>query len=369
MPDQKYSASIQMVVIVASLIIIIAGIKAAAEIVSPFVLSIFIAIISSPPLFWLEKHKVPKALAMLIIISGIVFIGIALFSLVGNSVEIFTQNIPSYSTKLQSQLSGLTAWLAGYGVNLKTSLFLQYFDPSSILTLVANTLSGFGVVLTNGFLILLTVVFILFEASSFPNKLRGMSKEPDKTLRQYLRITQTVEHYIALKTIISLLTGVVITIWLSVLGVDFPLLWGVLAFLLNFVPNIGSIIAAVPPSMLALVQLGPTYAVLTAAGFLAVNTVVGNIIEPRLMGRGLGLSSLVVFLSLVFWGWGLGPVGMLLSVPLTMTVKIFLETSENTRWIAILLGSDDELPKKPKTPATLVESPVMSQQTNGDEEK
>ncbi len=369
MPDQKRSASVQMIVAVASIIIIVAGIKAAAEIVSPFVLSVFIAIISSPPLFWLEKHKVPKALAMLIIISCIVFIGIALFTLVGSSVEVFTQNIPAYSIKLNSQLSGLTAWLAEQGLNLNTDLFLDYFDPSSILTLVANTLSGFGVVLTNAFLILLTVIFILFEASSFPNKLRSMSKEPDKTLRQYLRITKTVEHYIALKSLISLFTGAIIVIWLSVLGVDFPLLWGVLAFLLNFVPNIGSIIAAVPPSMLALVQLGPTYAMLTTAGFLAVNTVVGNIIEPRLMGRGLGLSSLVVFLSLVFWGWGLGPVGMLLSVPLTMTVKIFLEANDNTRWVAILLGSDDELPKKPTSPTAIIESPTPGHQSNGETEK
>lgn len=123
-------------------------------------------------------------------------------------------------------------------------------------------------------------------------------------------------------------------------GIDYALLWGVLAFLLNFVPNIGSIIAAVPAVLLALIQLGPFSALMTAMGYLIANMVMGNIIEPRYMGKGLGLSTLVVFLSLVFWGWVLGPVGMLLSVPLTMLMKIALESSDETRWLAILMGPD-----------------------------
>lgn len=340
------ASSVQVLLIMTCIVVIIAGIKTAAEIVSPFILSVFIAIISSPPLFWMEKHKVPKVLAMLIIIVGIVIFSTAIFSLVGSSVESFTRNIPQYSNQLQSQLSGLISWLGTHGVTISSDLFQEYFNPSSALTLVANTLSGFGIVLTNGFLILLTVIFILFEASSFPNKLRALSDRPEASLRHYRRITQTVEHYIALKTVVSLGTGTILALWLYILGVDFPLLWGLLAFLLNFVPNIGSFIAAVPPTLLALVQLGPTYSLLTAAGYVVVNTVIGNMIEPRFMGKGLGLSTLVVFLSLVFWGWVLGPVGMLLSVPLTMTIKIILEVRENTRWIAILLGP--EIPTQTK---------------------
>ncbi|MCG8382474.1 MAG: AI-2E family transporter [Gammaproteobacteria bacterium] len=356
------ASSMQVLLIMTCIIVIIAGIKAAAEIVSPFILSVFIAIISAPPLFWMEKHKVPKVLAMLIIIAGIVVFSTAIFSLVGSSVETFTRNIPQYSSQLQSQSSCVISWLGDHGVTVNADLFQEYFNPSSALTLVANTLSGFGVVLTNGFLILLTVIFILFEASSFPNKLRTLSDRPEASLRHYRRITQTVEHYIALKTVMSLGTGTILALWVYILGVDFPLLWGLLAFLLNFVPNIGSFIAAVPPTLLALVQLGPTYSLLTAAGYVIVNTVIGNMIEPRFMGKGLGLSTLVVFLSLVFWGWVLGPVGMLLSVPLTMTIKIILEVRENTRWIAILLGpeiltqtkriiADKPTPPIPDTPA------------------
>jgi predicted PurR-regulated permease PerM len=124
--------------------------------------------------------------------------------------------------------------------------------------------------------------------------------------------------------------------WL--IGVDYPVLWGVLAFMLNFVPNIGSIIAAVPAVMLALVQWGVSSAVIVAAVYVAVQVMIGSIIEPKFMGRGLGLSTLVVFVSLVFWGWVLGPVGMLLSVPLTITVKLALDSKPETQWLGHLLG-------------------------------
>ena len=136
--------------------------------------------------------------------------------------------------------------------------------------------------------------------------------------------------------------GVAVWLWLWLLGVDYPILWSLLAFLLNYVPNIGSIIAAVPAVLLALVQLGPGSALWAAAGYLATNVVFGNILEPRFMGRGVGLSPLVVFLSLIFWGWVLGPVGMFLSVPLTITAKIALAASDDTRWAAVLLGTGEE---------------------------
>ena len=136
-----------------------------------------------------------------------------------------------------------------------------------------------------------------------------------------------------------------VTSFLWVLGVDFPILWGLLAFLLNYVPTIGSIIAAIPPLLLALIQISPAAAGAVGAGFVVINLIMGNAIEPRFMGKGLGLSTLVVFLSLVVWGWVLGPVGMLLSVPLTMTVKIALEANPNTQWLAHLLGPADALPK------------------------
>jgi predicted PurR-regulated permease PerM len=187
--------------------------------------------------------------------------------------------------------------------------------------------------------------------SSFPVKLRAILGSSDPSLANFDQVIGEVKHYLSLKTLTSLATGVAIAVWLAAMGVDYALLWGLLAFMLNFVPNIGSIIAAIPAVLLALIQLGLGSAVFAAIAFLVVNVVIGVVIEPRLMGYRMGLSTLVVFLSLIFWGWVLGPIGMLLSVPLTMTVKIVLQSNESTRWMAILLGSQGSVEVTSKTPS------------------
>ena len=148
-----------------------------------------------------------------------------------------------------------------------------------------------------------------------------------------------MQSYLLIKTLMSLITGAIIAIVLALMGVDFPLLWGALAVLLNYIPTIGSIIAAVPPILLSLVQLGPWYALGVTILFLAVNMIIGNILEPAFTGKQLGLSPLVVFISLLFWGWVWGPTGMILSVPLTMIIKIIMENTEGMRWMAKVLDA------------------------------
>lgn len=206
--------------------------------------------------------------------------------------------------------------------------------------MAANMLSGFGSVMANLFLIILTVVFMLFEASSFPIKLHFALDDPEMRLNQIERFLASVNNYIAIKTMVSIATGIIVSTMLWAFGLDFFLLWGVLAFLLNYIPNIGSIIAAVPAVTLAALQLGLGEAGAIGLGYMLINMIMGNIVEPRYLGKGLGLSTLVVFLSLIFWGWLLGTVGMLLSVPLTMIVKIAFENSPEGRWLAILLSDE-----------------------------
>jgi len=337
--ENNKSHGVRLLVIAAAFVIVVAGMRAAEPILVPFLLSAFIAIISAPPLFWLRRRGLPMGVALLTVIAAILAIGFLMGALIGASVKDFSAALPVYQARLQEEIGALLAWLGGIGIEISDQFLLEYFDPGAAMRLVGSTLTRLGGLLTNAFLILLTVIFILFEASSFPTKLRKMLGSSNRSLADFDRAIDNVKRYMAKKTLMSLCTGICIGIWLAVLGVDYPLLWGLLAFLLNFVPNIGSIIAAIPAVLLAFVQLGVSSALFAALGFLVVNVVIGNVIEPRFMGRGLGLSTLVVFLSLVFWGWVLGPVGMLLSVPLTMTVKIALESNEDTRWIAILLGS------------------------------
>jgi AI-2 transport protein TqsA len=206
------------------------------------------------------------------------------------------------------------------------------------MNLTARLLAGLGSAFSNIVLILLTVVFILFEASSFPVKLRAVLGHPQQVFPQFTRFVGDIERYMVIKTLISLATGTLIGIWLFILGVDFPILWGFLAFLLNYVPSVGSTIAGVPAVLLAFVQLGIGRALMATAGYMAVNFILDNVIETRLMGRRLDLSTLVVFLSLIFWGSLLGPVGMVLCIPLTMTLKFACENNKSTQWIAVLLG-------------------------------
>ncbi len=326
----------------AAFVIIVAGMKAAAVLVVPFLLAVFLSIICVPPLFWMQKKGIPGILGILILMFGVISIQMLLVTLVSSSIADFSGNIPFYQERLKILTFESLQLLSKHGVELEIDKLAEILNPSRILKLVANTLNGVGGVLTNTFFVFLTFIFILSEAAGFPNKLRAILNDKNTDLEKYAQITAGVNQYLGIKTLTSLGTGIAVCIWLAVQGVDFPVMWGVFAFLLNYIPNIGSILAAVPAVLLTLIQLGPLAAGIAALGFLIVNILVGSVIEPKVMGQGIGLSALVVFLSLAFWGWVLGPVGMLLSVPLTMGVKIALSGGESTKWLSILLGSNKE---------------------------
>jgi predicted PurR-regulated permease PerM len=181
---------------------------------------------------------------------------------------------------------------------------------------------------------------MLLEISIFERKLHLINKN---SLSRVNKIVQNLNSYFGTKALTSLATGILVSISLAIIGIDFPLLWGFLAFLLNFIPNIGSIIAAVPAILLALVQFGFPSAIATLIVFLVINVIIGNVVEPRLMGKNLGLSPLIVFISLIFWGWVLGTVGMLLATPLTMTLKIIFDNMEETRHLGLILGDESSI--------------------------
>jgi predicted PurR-regulated permease PerM len=337
--NEKVSDVNRLFVAGACFVVIVTGMRMASSLLVPFLLALFIAILCAPPLFWMQKKGVPAPLAVLSILVGIVFLILIIAVFVGSSVSDFSSHVHVYQARLTEMTGSFLSWLKGMGLQIPEETIKTYLNPGKIMRLAANALSGLSGLFTNVFLILLTVIFILLEASGFSVKLGMALKEPEKSLVPLRQFSESVSRYIGLKTLFSILTGVAIGIWLAILGIDYAVVWGLVAFLLNYVPNIGSIIAAIPAVLLALVQLGTGSALLAALGYVVVNIAVGSIIEPRSMGKGLGLSTLVVFVSLIFWGWVLGPVGMVLSVPLTMIVKIGLESNENTRWIAILLGS------------------------------
>ena len=333
--------AVRFLLSLAAFVIIVAGMKAADALLVPFLLSLFIAVIAAAPLFYLRQKGLPGGLALLIVIGLIIVIGMLIGWMIGGSLNDFTANLPKYQERLSAQIGGLVVWLGGLGLQLDQEAIKTIIDPGRAMGLAGQVISGLGNVLAQAVLILITVIFMLMEASAFQNKFHAIADDPEASVERVEAITSSIKRYMTIKTTTSLLTGVLISLWLWFLGVDYPVLWGVIAFLFNYVPNIGSIIAAVPAVLLALVQADPQIALWTIAGYLVVNNLVGNVIEPRFMGSGLGLSPLVVFISLVFWGWILGPVGMFLSVPLTMTLKIFLDSYEASRRLGLLLGGGE----------------------------
>lgn len=334
------SGATRVLFVLAAFIIVVAGMRAAESLMVTFLLSAFFAIICAPPFMLMQQKGLPAWASLIFVVIFICLIQLLLLTIITTSATEFSRDLPIYQERINALTGDAFNLLASWGVDIPKDKLKTYFDPSAIFTLAVSALGNLGSVLSNSFLIILTVIFMLFEGASLPAKLHRAFGENSRHMEHIERFLETVKQYMSIKTAISLATGAMIYVWLLVLGIDYPLLWALLAFLFNFVPNIGSIIAAVPTVLLALIQLGPLSALLTALGYVFANMVMGNMVEPRFMGKGLGLSTLVVFLSLVFWGWVFGPVGMLLSVPLTMLLKIAFESSEETQWLAILMGPD-----------------------------
>ncbi len=322
----------------AAVVVIIAGLKAGGPLFVPFVLAVFLSAMGVPLIAYFRRRNLPDWLAVTLVMLVLTLaVGVVLV-LLAATTKGFAARAPWYQKRLTFLALDWARKIEALGIPLSVDRVKSMLDPGAVVGLVGGMLKGLLATLSNALLVLLTVIFILAEAAGFPRKLRMAMGRPDADLSHWARMADDVNRYLAYKSAISLATGVLLGLWCWILGVDFPVLWGLLAFLFNFIPNIGSILAAVPPVLLALVQFGIGRTLAVAGGYVAVNMVVGNVIEPMVFGRKLGLSNLVVFLSLVFWGWIWGPVGMLLSVPLTMVVKLALEHSEQYHWVAVLLG-------------------------------
>lgn len=333
-------------IVMASVIIVLAGIKAASAIVIPFLLSLFIAIILSPSYNYFNKRGIPSGLSLLIVIGFLISFFVLVAQLLGSSVVEFNANLGFYEQQLSGYFHKIVEITSKFGIEIPEADIMSIFNPKIIMGFASSIVQSMGSLLTNGVVILLTVVFMLLESNNFASKITYINSNKDSSTIVYIKTILTqIKEYMVLKALISLLTGFIIWVGLVLIGTDYPFLWAVLAFMLNFIPNIGSIIAAVPAVLLTLVGLDAFSVLMVIILYLLVNVVIGSILEPKIMGNGLGLSTLVVFLSLLFWGWLLGIVGMLLSIPLTIMAKIILDANKNTKWISILLGSGNNLEK------------------------
>jgi len=326
----------------ACLVVVIAGLKAASAIMVPMLLTIFIAIITAPGYLALQKRGIPAFLALIIMVllMGVfVFFGIEFFA---KSLKGFSSNIPAYQASLNDQLGHIWAMLEARGFEAPKDFVAEYINPQQAISFMGGLATALSGTLAKTLLIFIVVIFILLETTTLPKKIKSIEGVDDEAWKRLSRTVEDVRKYLSLKTLMSLLTGILVAIWLSFMGVDYPVLLGVIAFMLNYVPSIGSIIASIPGVLLAFVQFGVGPASIVMIGYIVVNIGVSNLIEPRFFGKGFGVSPLIIIFSMIFWGWVFGPVGMLLSVPLTMTVKVALEANPRTHWVAILMGQEPE---------------------------
>jgi predicted PurR-regulated permease PerM len=338
----------------ACLVVVVYGLRYAASILLPSALALFLAVLSLPVLSWLRRHRIPAWLAL----TATVALNVGVFGLL---IVIASQSMVQFQDRLGVYLAELqalqVAWIAALEVRtgLAVSSYIGdgFVDPQAVVNFARNAVGQAAQFISTTFLVFLIMAFMLSEASIFPAKFRFIMGGKGSPSGRVTKVVREVQTYVGIKTVVSLATGLILGLWCFVLGLDFPVLLGVIAFLFNFIPTVGSIIATLPAILLSLVLVGTVgHALLVAVGYVAVNLVFGNIIEPMLQGRQLGLSTLVVVLSLLFWGWAWGPIGALLSVPLTVVVKIWLENTQDLSWVAILL---DKSP--PKTP---VETPSVA---------
>jgi len=334
----RFSPISRAVIVAAAIAIALFFVQAAASIMGPMLLAAFIAIIAAPPLRWLRRKRVPKWLALAVIILALFEVGSLLVLVFTGQLEGFRDGLPDYQSRLVLLSDQMGGWLEGLGVDNAREALKEIYDPALAIGLVRAALSNVRDTFGTGLLVLLAVIFMLLEAPGLSAKLKTAFNFTDEGEARIQRVSSAIKHYMVIKSIASIATALCIWAWLRVLGIDFAVLWTILAFLLNFIPFVGTLLMTVPAVLMALVQTDLPTSLLVALGYFGINTVIGSILEPRFMGRGLGISTLAVFFSLLLWGWVLGTVGVFLAVPITMGLIIALDASPQTRPIAVLLG-------------------------------
>ncbi len=340
--DQNTGA--QVLFGLACVVVIVFGLRYAAPILLPSALALFLAVLSLPAMMKLRSRGVPKAAAVILPVLLNVAIVVLLILVASSSFSELQTALPTYQ---QTLLNLQDAWTQRFEASTDiaisdyiTTNIGEFLDPASILGFAGGAVGRVAQILSMTFLVFLIMAFMLSEATVFPAKFDYLTQGRAIQEDRLRKVVEEVQTYLGIKTVISLATGLLLGVWVWALGLDFPVLLGLTAFLLNYVPTVGSIIAAVPAILLSIILVGTVgHAAVVTLGYVTVNTVFGNIIEPNLLGRQLGLSTLVVILSLLFWGWAWGPMGALLSVPLTVVVKIWLENTNDLRWVAVLLDS------------------------------
>jgi AI-2 transport protein TqsA len=320
----------------AALVVVFVGMRLAAPILNPILFSVVLALLFSPIYAWLRRRRVPTPLALVIMLVGLSVLFMGIFLIMGISIARFSGDIATYTGKLNVQVGNVQDLAKSLGlsdVNIRDAV-----KPSALAGAIGSVLAGVADFLSNLFLILVIVLFLLAEGPTMMERLRSSAGRDHPQVERLTVFGRNVVRQLGLRAIVNLVTGAGVTILMFVLGVDFPLMWGILTFFLSFIPWIGLPLAVAPAVVLALAEHGIERALLVIAGVIVINILAENALSPMLMGRGLSLSPTVLFLGFIFWAWLLGGPGAFLAAPLTIFLVLMLETFPETRWLAAVMG-------------------------------
>jgi len=374
---QQRNTGFKLLLSAACVFIVIGGLKAASSFLIPIMLGLFLAVISLPITTWLKEHRIPGPLAVIMtvfvdlaVLMGIVFTIVSVmpdFQATAKDLDeemrnVTIQKVEALETWLENHVAPISTWFGdAFGdeeaVEGAEAAPTPSYDLRSTVEdlLTVNSLVSFAKwvndmavleritsLITKTFFALILMIFILLEAGKFTEKVSHMVEARGPDFQAFRESGRDVQRYLGIKTLASIATGALAWMTCAIFGVEFAILWGLIAFFFNYVPTIGSLVAAIPPMLVALLQLGFWHSMGVTACYLLINIAIGNFIEPMLLGKRFGISTVVVILSVLFWGWLWGPVGMFLAVPLTMMIKMMLDNSDDFRWISVAMGKVDD---------------------------
>lgn len=338
----RRSQSINWLVATACVTVVSVALHFISSVLIPLLLAVFTAILISPLISLLAKYHINRVISFVLLTLAFLAVMYGFFSLVYNAAVSFAGDIPQYQEKFVQTLAKFNAWVGSFSqIHIDLSL-LNVVDLNKMLHVTTSLLKQTSSIITNSFLVFLLTIFMLTESQLFRKKALYLAKTRPQTLEIIKKFTTDLKHYLIIKTISSVATGVLLFAVLSFLNLPYAALWGIVAFVLNYIPTFGSIIAAIPAIFVSLVTLDIQTTLLICVLYLVINIAIGNFIEPKFLGDGLDLSIIVVILSLLFWGLVLGVGGMFLAVPLTMSLKIALASNPNTKVIAVMMSKNVE---------------------------
>lgn len=339
--DSQLSFSIRSLFALGMLGLTLALMYTAAYYLNAILLAWLIVLVASPLLYALRGRGAPSWLAFLVTLLVIIiaFLGFGLILVLGFNQLV--ASIPTYIDQADELVNSIKDVFVSLGIDQEdVSAILNAFSPASLVEGAVSFLGSLIGALSNVILVILLVVFLLIEAFSAPEKLAAEIRAGNDYLQRYFHVSDTLRKYFQLTTVVALVTGVLDTIFFLIMGVDFAILWGIIAFLCSYIPTLGFWLAAIPPTILALLELGPTQALIVFLGVVLINGFAENVIKPKYMGEGIDLSPFMIIFSVIFWAALLGPMGAILGVPVSLLFKeLILEADDQNRWIARMMGA------------------------------